>query len=247
MQYIQSHQGKLLLQLNSFLYRKEKIQKDVEYWRCIDKLCTGRLNLKHDEIIKGPSDHNHVADIIKNQAKVVVENIKKRAVETQDNPAVIISESSSSTVPIVFGALPQIAHLKRTIQRTRQRNCLAPPNPQILDDLHQLPIEYKLTTHGKQFVLYDSIDDYGLSNKRIIIFCTSDSLDLMSESDHWFSYGTFKSAPPIFNQIYTIHVLKHDRCIPTLYALLPDKKSSTYVSLLKKLKEKKIVLTQNLF
>jgi len=48
--------------------------------------------------------------------------------------------------------------------------CLAPPNPQIFDDLHQLPIEYKLTTHGKQFVLYDSIDDYGLSNQRIIIF-----------------------------------------------------------------------------
>jgi hypothetical protein len=102
-----------------------------------------------------------------------------------------------------------------------------------------LLIECKWTIHGKQFVLYDSIDDYGLSNQRIIIFCTYESLDLMLESDHWFSDGTFKSAPPIFNKIYTIHVLKHDRCIPTLYALLPDKKSSTYVRLLKKLKEKK--------
>jgi len=82
------------------------------------------LNLKYEEIIKGPSDHNHVADIIKNQAKIIVKNIKRRAVETKDNLAIIISESSSSTVPIVFGALPQIAHLKRTIQRTRQRNCL---------------------------------------------------------------------------------------------------------------------------
>jgi len=87
------------------------------------------LNLKYKEIIKGSSDHNHVADIIKNQAKVVVENIKKRAVETQDNPGVIVSESSSSTAPIVFCALPMIAYLKRTIQRTRQRNCLAPTNP----------------------------------------------------------------------------------------------------------------------
>jgi len=85
--------------------------------------------------------------------KVVVENIKNRAVETQDNPGVIISELSSSVVPIVFCALPQIAYLKRTIQRTRQRNCLAPPNPQILDDLHQFSIVYKLTTHGKQFVI----------------------------------------------------------------------------------------------
>jgi len=48
------------------------------------------LNLKYEVIIKSPSDHNHVADIIKNEAKVVVENIKKRAVETQYNPAGVI-------------------------------------------------------------------------------------------------------------------------------------------------------------
>jgi len=55
------------------------------------------------------------------------------------------------------------------------------------------------------------IDYYGVSEQRIIIFYTSDSLDLMSESDHWFSDSTFKSAPPIFNQIYTIiHLLKYN-------------------------------------
>jgi hypothetical protein len=87
------------------------------------------LNLKNEEIIKGPSDHNYVPDIIKNQAKVVVEKIKKLAVETQNNPAVIISELSSSVVPIAFCALPQIGYLKRTVQKSRQRNCLTPPNP----------------------------------------------------------------------------------------------------------------------
>jgi len=63
MQHIQSQQGNIFLRLNSLLYRKEKIHKDVEYWRCVDKLCTGRLNLKYQEIIKGPSDRNRVAAI----------------------------------------------------------------------------------------------------------------------------------------------------------------------------------------
>lgn len=36
---------------------------------CIDKLCKGRLNIKYAEIIKGPSEHNHVANIIQNEAK----------------------------------------------------------------------------------------------------------------------------------------------------------------------------------
>jgi hypothetical protein len=61
----------------------------------------------------------------------------------------------------------------------------------------------------------------------------------MSESHQWFSNGTFKSAPPIFNQNYTIHILKHDRCILTLYALLPDKKIIYLCGFIEKNKKKK--------
>jgi len=69
----------------------------------------------------------------------------------------------------------------------------APPNPQILDDVRQRPNQYKLTTNDKQFILCDGIDDYSTSNQRIIIFCTSNSLELISESNHWFSDGIFSN------------------------------------------------------
>jgi len=77
-----------------------------------------------------------------------------------------------------------------------------------------------------------------MSNERIINLCTPGGLDLLSASENWFADGTFKSAPPIFTQMYTVHVLKYGICVPTLYALLPDKKTSTYVKLFEKLKEK---------
>ena len=241
-EYVQSQKNKKLLKLNGFLYQKEKYHNDVEYWRCVNTQCKGRINLKAEEIIKGPSNHNHVPNINKIEAKIIVENIKNRALLTQDNPSVIVADTSSSVAPVVFSALPQISYLKRTVQRTRQKNNLAPLNPQNLEQLHQLPDEYKLTSNGKPFLMFDSFDLFGSTNDRIIIYCTPDSLNLMSESDHWFADGTFKSSPLIFTQIYTIHVLKEDICIPTLYALLPDKKTTTYIRLFEKLKENKPTL-----
>lgn len=44
-----------------------------------------------------------------------------------------------------------------------------------------MPNKYKLTTHGKQFNFYDSINDYGVSNQRIIIVCTSDIFNLYND------------------------------------------------------------------
>lgn len=58
----------------------------------------------------------------------------------------------------------------------------------------------------------------------------------MSESEHWFSDSTFKSAPSIFTQIYTIHALKYNAVIPVALALLPDKSTAKYSNLIKTLK-----------
>lgn len=43
--------------------------------------CNRCLSIKYEKIIKVPSEHNHVADIIKNEAKLVVEKIKNGTVE----------------------------------------------------------------------------------------------------------------------------------------------------------------------
>jgi hypothetical protein len=97
-----------------------------------------------------------------------------------------------------------------------------------LKDLGEIPVMYKETNNGSKFLLFDNYEIKSPIKNKILIFCTSEGLKLMSEYKHWFAEGTFKSAHSIFTQIYTIHVLKYNTGIPIIFALLPDKSTATY-------------------
>lgn len=43
--------------------------------------------------------------------------------------------------------------------------------------------------------------------------------------------GTFSTAPPMFRQVFIIQAFIHGICVPVVYALLPDKRTLTYVHL----------------
>ena len=68
------------------------------------------------------------------------------------------------------------------------------------------------------------------------MFATLPGLDLLSLSDDWFCDGTFSTAPNVFYQFYTSYASVEGCLIPFVYALLPDKKESTYCHLLSILK-----------
>lgn len=59
---------------------------------------------------------------------------------------------------------------------------------------------------------------------------------MLSRSREWFADGTFDTAPGLFEQLYTIHVVQFNAVIPVVYALLPDKSGQTYTKLLRELK-----------
>ena len=40
--------------------------------------------------------------------------------------------------------------------------------------------------------------------------------------------GTFKAAPHLFTQLYSIHALYRDHVVPVIYCLLPNKLRATY-------------------
>jgi len=65
--------------------------------------------------------------------------------------------------------------------------------------------------------------------------------------EHWFSDGTFSSCPNLFYQFYTIHAVFHTEIISLVYALLPDKKETTYVKLFQALKSIKFGLCPKSF
>ena len=60
-------------------------------------------------------------------------------------------------------------------------------------------------------------------------------MQLLQSSKDWFGDGTFKVAPSLFYQLYTIHVLDSSKIIPCVYAFLPNKQKVTYLHLFQEL------------
>jgi len=119
--------------------------------------------------------------------------------------------------------------MKRTVQRARQQAKNVPACPNSLAEL-QVPEEYRRTSAGQDFLLHDSGPDDG--DQRMLVFATADSLDLLEQSNQWYSDGTFKCVPRLFTQLYSIHGRCGDAVVPLVYALLPNKQQQTYVRLL---------------
>lgn len=98
--------------------------------------------------------------------------------------------------------------------------------------------------------MYDSYveEDDADEEKRIILFSTKRNLEILFKCALWFVDGTFKTAPHIFLQIFTILGLvvrsgpdaeDPDTAValPLVYALLPDKAQEHYVTVLEKVKD----------
>ena len=68
-----------------------------------------------------------------------------------------------------------------------------------------------------------------------MIFGSPNMLSLLRDASNWFADGTFKVVPSQFYQMYTIHCEKDAYTIPCIYALMEDKRESTYDKLFKQL------------
>jgi hypothetical protein len=79
---------------------------------------------------------------------------------------------------------------------------------------------YQLTLNGEQFVMYQ--------DNNMILLATEQNLKLLSDTNTVYMDGTFKSAPAIYSQLYTIHATYRGHVIPAVYCLLPDKTRQTY-------------------
>lgn len=91
------------------------------------------------------------------------------------------------------------------------------------------------------FLLYDSYsdDNYNL-NGRIIIYATEKNLRKLFQCHIWFADGTFKCAPSIFYQLFTImgsfnymrNVKQETAVRPFVFACLENKEERTYKKVL---------------
>jgi len=103
-------------------------------------------------------------------------------------PAHAIDDHVRDLPPEVLSKMPLRPALKRSVNRARQAHL--PTNPQTLADLRELPQEFKLTTKGERFLLYDSYEDGELNDDedpeddpRILIFYSGKSEKARSIQD----------------------------------------------------------------
>ncbi|CAI6360119.1 unnamed protein product [Macrosiphum euphorbiae] len=179
------------------MYQRECNKPEKIIWRCVQykQKCRGRVHVSNGEIIKY-TDHNHIPDISKIEAKIQVNEMKEKARSTCESTHSVLGTIAQVEMSVA-GQLPSIASLKRTIQRVRQTELSAPSNP--VDFNFDIPEKFHLTTDGELFLQYDSGSN---DSKRILIFATNRNFELMENSEHWFCDGTFSSATSIFSQLY---------------------------------------------
>ncbi|XP_072378071.1 uncharacterized protein [Diabrotica undecimpunctata] len=181
--------------------------------------------------LQNPQNIIHVADTAKIEAKEACNRMKEVAQQLEHSTQGVVSEISQGLSLAAAAQLPSVSSLKKTVQRVRNELGVTPANPRNLEEL-VLPTEYKTTTGGELFLLFDS----GPEEERILLFSTQKNLRFMEQCDHWYADGTLNSAPPLFSQIYTIHGVRYSNVIPTVFALLTNKTQETYTHVFQQLK-----------
>ena len=77
------------------------------------------------------------------------------------------------------------------------------------------------------------------------LLTTDDNLDFLCESVRWCGDGTFKAAPKLWTQLYTIHEQKNGYTVPCVFSLLPNKRKESYNLVFSKIKAWIDVVSQN--
>ena len=232
----------LLKSVDGYCYTRNGKSKDLttEFWTCeLRGKCPGRAITRFiRRVVEETTPHNHLPDPVRMEIRQVRGNMKVAAGNAigADTTTTIVQAGLMNASAAAKAALPITDHLKRNIQRQRNAAQVPRPLPQDRNDIN-IPIEFQITgniTNPAAFLLWDSGPTVG-NDERILMFGTQRNLDFMATCNSVLMDGTFKTTPPHFAQLYTIHGTrpvppddKPSKAVPLLFMLLPDKNESTY-------------------
>ncbi|CAF4952033.1 unnamed protein product [Rotaria sp. Silwood1] len=117
--------------------------------------------------------------------------------------------------------------LKSTLYRDRAT--VLPKLPRSLDDLI-LPDIFTKNLYNENMLFCDKKKPL-----RILGFASLTAIKQLAECSIWNADGTFKTAPKLFTQSYTIHAHNEFSMKPIIFSALPNKYEKTYSALLKSL------------
>jgi hypothetical protein len=167
-------------------------------------------------------EHEHDSyDDAEMQRHTVSNAVKRKAVDDIcEKPAKIICQYFVDDGDSVLLTKDDVRRIRKNmyVARRRKRKMAL---PKTIDDVNPFLQSLQLqTSEGEPFLL-------SKGTERIIFTCVSNLRFLCSVS-HVFVDGTFKSAPKLFYQLFTIHAYKNGVYVPTVYMLLGGKKADEY-------------------
>ncbi|XP_068246839.1 uncharacterized protein [Palaemon carinicauda] len=221
MEFVKGERGKMKLIYEGYIYVEQKeLANNVTSYECEKHRhnnCKAKVKVCENEVVGYVNDHT------RREVLLVKQEIKAKSIATEETAQQIISQTVELISSGAATQLPPVRHIRRAIRRYKQAAGAPHPIPSNLADM-VIPSEYKKTSSGEDFLLYDS----GLNEQRILLFSPPTNISLLEKSDNWFGDGTFKIVPELFYQLYTIHCLTSERVIPCVYALLPNKRQAAY-------------------
>ena len=121
---------------------------------------------------------------------------------------------------------PDFHEYKTTLYRHRAISL--PDLPGNVHDIDFTAIDqtWSCTKRGTQFMRKHD------TNYGITIFTTQEQLELLADSRFILADGTFKTASPPYQQLYTIHSIENNRRVPLVFALMTNKATVDYERLL---------------
>ncbi|XP_068208538.1 uncharacterized protein [Palaemon carinicauda] len=221
--------GEKLVDDNNFVYRIDRTLESKTYWKCEIKNCKARVHtLLESEgdiaICKTVGEHSHSGNPTKPNVYSTLAKMKENATNSQLSARSLIASASASLDEAGCYLMPSNATLSRNIRKWRQFHVQVPPIPNARNG-YAIPEDFTRLESGENFLLYDSGED---DVSRILIFGTDSGSDDLENHRHWACDGTFKCAPDIYYQLYTLHILIDNISIPRIFALLPNKSAETY-------------------
>lgn len=201
-------------------------KKCEKFYRCSTIDCKSRIIVKNDQIVRNFINHNHDhhrKKIVKNKFLKLIKDCSK----IEDSASTVYNKILSSSFfknKEDLSNIPTFNSVKSTINKHKSSNF--PKEPLTIDQL-KINADYIVDNYGEHFLQLLDTDCHKLA-----VFFLDSKLELLASADIVVVDGTFKTAPKLFKQVFTMHVVLQNHCIPIVYALLSNKKRSSYTKVL---------------
>lgn len=214
-----------IMHRNGFRFCRDRTRNEVQYWRCVSFRdgCSSRFSIRNGVPGNIVNNHNHVPPAEAIADDTLVNNIRKEVKADFSRSAMAVYSralaSVNRPVNVTFKSIKHVVYAERA--------AAFPPIPHTRQQIVANGI-WASTFRNDRFLIPGPNND-------ILIFATDDNIRVLSSCDFYFMDGTFKSCPSLFMQIFCIHGLYNNYCLPLVICLLPAKSQETYTALFQRL------------